>query len=143
MRAIIYQRKGNASIYMLDEGGSKGDPPSGEVYEFLTIEGRKKTICQINGFIQLLNQVLEGRWHSFSEDHLKSWPVKGEIFSELIKGNYRIGCFMHEMAGQQRLLLVSWFRKHGDKETKEYNRATAAYRRFLQSEPIIWDEGDN
>ena len=143
MRAILYAKKGFVSIYTLEDGD--GDRSTNMVSELLSSIAPaaakvKKDKRNARGFVQLLNRILDGEWNFLTEDFKKSWPVNGEDFCELIKGDYRLGCFMEQTGSIQRLLLVSWFKKHGDKEKKEYNKAVAQYRRFLREEPQTWDD---
>jgi len=58
----------------------------------------------------------------------KRFKVDGEPFCEIKKKAWRIGCFEFHL--ESRLLLVTAFRKYGQTEKAEYERAVRQYRRF-------------
>lgn len=112
------------SIYTLEE-----DELKDEVRSFISDLGNRRTCGYIKGFIQLINQVAEGKWPHLHEELRKCWEQDGIRLCELRKGCWRISCFLES----GRLVLGTVFRKSKMKQKKEYNRAAKAFKRFMNN----------
>ena len=72
-----------------------------------------------NGFMHYLEEIADHGFNKLTREQFDCWRRSGELFCELKKHPYRIGCFRYD----KKLLLVNVFRKKRDKETSHYRNA--------------------
>jgi hypothetical protein len=128
MQAILFYRGSCLSVYYLNQ-----DPGGSEVKDFLDSTDDPKDGAYIRGFIQTITRIGEGDWPRLTAQQRKCWTVDKEQFCELLKGPWRIGCFL--FGPERRLLLATVFFKSQRKEKAEYKRAVGLYKAFCR-DPI-------
>ena len=133
MRAMLLIGGQSLAVYTLQTGTSNHD----EVGKFLEGVGRSNDSA-IRGMIQLIERISREGTTSVPQELFKSWrpKKKGPRFSQLTKGDWRIGCFLFSM--EKRLLLATVFSKGRQIESREYERAVKRYMRFCKNP--IWKE---
>ncbi len=113
MWAKLIVKGANTNIYVLHKDNGKC-----EVEAFFD-----KNPAIRDGFLHYLNKIADDGLEELTREQFDCWREsgkrKGELFCELKKNPYRIGCFRYG----ERLLLVNVFRKKGDKETSHYQKA--------------------
>ncbi|MDA3940732.1 MAG: hypothetical protein PF693_15725 [Spirochaetia bacterium] len=85
-----------------------------------------------NGFFPYLEHIADEGTHSLTREQFDCWKEGKEMFCELKKQNYRIGCFQ----GQKKLLLINVFSKTNLKEKSHYKKAVRLKKEFDNSQ--IW-----
>ena len=104
-------------MYLLENGDKC------EVQEFFEAPANN---APASGFRHMLDVITgEKGFIGLPAGWFDSWDEGGELFTELIKGPWRISCFREG----RKLLLATVFRKRRWKEKKEYKRAIALKRR--------------
>lgn len=131
MRAILLS-KGTVDVYILQEK----DEAEPEVKAFFDTEIKNKQKSgYIKGFIKFIEIIISEGYRKLTKEQFDCWPEEDELFCELKKGPYRIGCFKYD--DKKRLLLVTAFRKKAMKAKKAYKKAVGLKKKF-DSKPI-WE----
>ncbi len=114
MKARLLKKGLSVSIYALEHHNKC------EVFEFINTNKHIKCY-NIPGFVKIINTIAD-EGYIFPKDVFKTWNEQGVLFSEIIKGDYRISCFKYEI-GAKKLLLVTHFGKTRNKQKDEYKKA--------------------
>ncbi len=132
MRAKLFLEGSHKRIYLLVD--NKGES---EVKDFLDKNrGNKNLSGIVNGFLRYFEIAGEEGTEGFTSEQVGRWKEGNETFYEFKRGNgYRISFFHYE---NNRLLLVTLFRKKRMKEKKQYRRAINLKRKF-DKDPI-WED---
>ena len=137
MRAILRLQGKSLAIYTLERGTD-----SDEVRAFLDSARDRGADPAVVGFIRLLrDHVADNGLPRSNSSLFDSWKLgkkDGRPFSELKKGDFRIGCYY--FPSSRRLLLLTTFRKRRDREPKQYKRAMGYLDQFLCAE--VWEDED-
>lgn len=106
-----------------------------EVFDFFEKNKNNKN-CNTAGFLKIIDTIAD-EGYIYPREVFKSWKEQGELFCEIIKGDYRIGCFKYEINGK-RLLLVTTFIKKKQKQKDQYNRTINIKKKFDKNS--IWED---
>lgn len=132
MRAILLS-KGTVDVYILQEK----DDTEPEVKTFFeTNKKNKQKSGYIKGFIKFIELISSEGYKKLTKEQFDCWPEEDELFCELKKGPYRIGCFKYEV--EKKLLLVNVFRKKAMKAKKAYKKAVGLKKRFNKNQ--VWEK---
>jgi hypothetical protein len=132
MRAILVS-KGTVDVYILQEK----DDAEPEVNTFFD-ENRanKQNSGYVKGFFRYIQIINTEGYKKLTKEQFSCWSEEDELFCELKRGPFRIGCFKYE--DKKRLLLVTAFRKKAKKAKKEYIRSVRLKKRF-DTNPV-WEK---
>jgi len=132
MRAILVS-KGTIDVYILQEK----DDAEPEVNTFFD-ENRtnKQNSGYVKGFIRYIQIINTEGYKKLTKEQFACWPEEDELFCELKRGPFRIGCFKYEV--EKKLLLVTAFRKKAKKAKKEYIRSVGLKKRFDTKQ--VWEK---
>ncbi len=127
MRARLITRGNELNIFALEL-----DNGSCEVINFLNMnESEHREI--ISGFTKIIDHIAENGTNRVGKFY-KCWNYIDTLICELKKGRYRINCFRYD----NNILLISFFLKTQDVETREYMKAIKLKKEF--EENPIWEE---
>jgi len=113
MRAILLKRGRLVHVYTLVIRDRN------EVMDFLDDPADKSTEGYRNRIRRLINIIADEKGYELHNELFKCWGKKRNKLCEIRKGPFRIGCFRYP---ENKLLLVTVFRKQRPKETGEYDR---------------------
>ena len=131
MRAKLFLEGNHKRIYLLVD--NKGES---EIKDFLDKNrGNKKLSGIVNGFSRYFEIASKEGTRGFTSDQVGHWKEGTETFYEFKKGKYRMSFFHYD---NNRLLLVTSFRKYRMKEKKQYKHAVNLKQKF-DKDPM-WED---
>lgn len=130
MRAILFKEGVHFEAYTLERHGRN------EVREFLDRVDDKSVRAHVKGFVVRIERLCNMGPAGLTGAMYDCWNERKGRICELRKPPWRISYFQIE--GESKIILVTVFRKKGQKAPREYARALGYFNSFMQNP--VWED---